>query len=108
MSKERLVTASSVLPGSCLTRASIPVKKLTTLRCSTMTPLGLPVDPSFPRDRIAYMIEDSKCSVILTEKEMTGELGSVYAKVVTIDTEWDERLSAFALKQRDISLIING
>lgn len=44
MSKERLVTASQV-PGSVPMRASMPVKKFETLRCSTITPLGRPVEP---------------------------------------------------------------
>ncbi len=45
MSKEMLVTASQVPGFSHSRRASIPAKKFTTLRCSTMTPLGLPVEP---------------------------------------------------------------
>ncbi len=45
MSNERLVTASQVPAGRCGTQSSIPAKKFVTLRCSTITPLGLPVDP---------------------------------------------------------------
>ncbi len=45
MSKLSEVTASHVPAGSCGTTASIPVKKFTTLRCSTITPLGVPVEP---------------------------------------------------------------
>ena len=45
MSNERLVTASQVPGGLCGIRSSIPAKKFVTLRCSTITPLGLPVDP---------------------------------------------------------------
>ena len=39
------MTASQVPGFSHSRRASIPAKKFTTLRCSTMTPLGLPVEP---------------------------------------------------------------
>ena len=43
--KTQLVTASQV-PGPSSPRwRSMPAKKLTTLRCSTITPLGLPVEP---------------------------------------------------------------
>ena len=45
MSNERLVTASQVPGGLCGIRSSIPAKKFVTLRCSTITPLGRPVDP---------------------------------------------------------------
>jgi hypothetical protein len=45
MSKEMLVRASQAPGGSLPMRLSIPAKKFTTLRCRTMTPLGLPVEP---------------------------------------------------------------
>jgi hypothetical protein len=45
MSNDRLVTASQVPGGSCGMRSSIPAKKLVTLRCSTITPFGVPVEP---------------------------------------------------------------
>ena len=45
MSKDRDVTASHVSPGLCGMRASMPTQKFTTLRCSTITPLGRPVEP---------------------------------------------------------------
>ena len=44
MSNERLVTASQV-PASVPSRSSIAAKKFTTFRCSTITPLGRPVEP---------------------------------------------------------------
>ena len=44
MSNETLVTASQT-PGSQPMTRSMPVKKFTTLRFSTITPLGLPVEP---------------------------------------------------------------
>src|SRR5256886_3147822 len=44
MSNEMLVTASHT-PGSVPSTRSIPAKKFTTLRCVTITPLGLPVEP---------------------------------------------------------------
>ena len=45
MSKDRLVTASQASPSARGMTASMPAKKLATLRCSTMTPLGRPVEP---------------------------------------------------------------
>ena len=44
MSNEMLVTASQT-PGRVPRRASMPAKKLITLPCSTITPLGRPVEP---------------------------------------------------------------
>src|SRR2546427_663074 len=53
MSKEMLVSASQTgcaydapgPPDGAPTRSSMPVKKLATFWCSTMTPLGRPVEP---------------------------------------------------------------
>ncbi len=45
MSKETLVTARTVSSGPQPTVASMPVKKLTALRCRIAVPLGLPVEP---------------------------------------------------------------
>jgi hypothetical protein len=44
MSNERLVTASQT-PCRVPRQSSIAAKKFTTFRCSTITPLGVPVDP---------------------------------------------------------------
>ena len=45
MSNDKLVTANHTPGTSCSITASIAAKKLTTLRCSIMTPLGVPVEP---------------------------------------------------------------
>ena len=50
----------------------------------------VPLDPSFPRDRISYMIKHSKCSVIITERGLKDELGSVNPNVIEMDTEWKD------------------
>ncbi len=45
MSKLRLVTASQTPGRWGAMTASMPAAKLATFRCSTMTPLGVPVEP---------------------------------------------------------------
>ncbi len=34
----------------------------------------VPLDPSYPRDRVAYMLQDSQAPVLLTQKEIQGGL----------------------------------
>jgi amino acid adenylation domain-containing protein len=48
----------------------------------------LPLDPSFPADRIAYMIEDSRTPVILTESRLVGDLPEHQATVIQLDADW--------------------
>ncbi len=50
----------------------------------------LPLDPSFPEDRIAYMIEDSKAPVILTQADLVDDLPAHDAKVIRMDADWDD------------------
>ncbi len=48
----------------------------------------LPFDPVYPPERLAYMIEDSKIPVILTQQAIVANLPDNSAKVVALDSEW--------------------
>ncbi len=48
----------------------------------------VPLDPDFPKDRVLYMVFDSKCPVIITEQKLTKEFNNVAAKIISIDTDW--------------------
>ena len=57
----------------------------------------LPLDPAYPPDRIAFMLEDACARVLLTQDEVAGRLaasmGGRALFVLRLDTEW-ERLAA--------------
>ncbi|MDH4066664.1 MAG: condensation domain-containing protein, partial [Acidobacteriota bacterium] len=58
------------LVGVCLHRsASLVATMLGILRCGAAY---LPLDPSFPRDRIAYMLRDSEAALVVTEPDLAG------------------------------------
>lgn len=51
----------------------------------------LPLDPDFPADRLALMIEDSQAPIILTQQRLIANLAvSADVRVITIDTSWSE------------------
>jgi amino acid adenylation domain-containing protein len=50
----------------------------------------LPLDPTYPDERLAYMIADTNCSVIITQRDLAYALPTSTAKCVCIDTEWPE------------------
>ncbi len=50
----------------------------------------LPIDPTYPEERIAYMLEDSKASILLTMNELVDQLPDSNADVISIDATWDE------------------
>ena len=51
----------------------------------------VPIDPSYPKDRIAYMIEDTKSEVMITQsnlKDRLPESGDGDAAVICLDQDW--------------------
>ncbi|HET6762666.1 MAG TPA: amino acid adenylation domain-containing protein, partial [Longimicrobiaceae bacterium] len=47
----------------------------------------VPVDPAYPADRIAYMLEDSGASVVLTQARVASNLPATTARIVAVDTD---------------------
>ncbi len=49
----------------------------------------VPLDPSFPKERLAFMLRDAGVSVLVTETEL-AHLGAECSRVVRLDAEWPE------------------
>ncbi|ARU63540.1 hypothetical protein CBW65_22920 [Tumebacillus avium] len=51
----------------------------------------VPLDPSYPSDRLAYMVEDAKVPLLLTESHLLGVLPDAHgAKTILLDSEWED------------------
>ncbi len=51
----------------------------------------LPLDPDFPADRLALMLEDSQAPIILTQQRLISKLSiGADAQAIAIDTSWNE------------------
>jgi amino acid adenylation domain-containing protein len=51
----------------------------------------LPLDPDFPADRLALMVEDSQAPIILTQQRLISKLAiGSDVQVIAIDTSWGE------------------
>jgi amino acid adenylation domain-containing protein/non-ribosomal peptide synthase protein (TIGR01720 family) len=50
----------------------------------------LPLDPSYPPDRLSYMLADSGCRLLLTRGPLPAALRTGDAAVVDLDTAWAE------------------
>jgi len=55
----------------------------------------VPFDPAFPADRLSYMAEDSRVSVLLTQSHLAGRVASQHdprdgrsPKLIYLDTDW--------------------
>ncbi|MEQ9486031.1 amino acid adenylation domain-containing protein [Coleofasciculus sp. F4-SAH-05] len=49
----------------------------------------VPIDPNYPVDRIAYMLADSQVPVLLTQEPLVPHLPKSTAKIICLDTQWD-------------------
>jgi natural product biosynthesis luciferase-like monooxygenase protein/amino acid adenylation domain-containing protein len=48
----------------------------------------LPLDPTYPAERIAFMLQDARASVLLTQERLAQSLPTGTEKVVRLDTDW--------------------
>lgn len=49
----------------------------------------VPLDPAYPSDRLALMLEDSQIRVVLTQEHLLKELPKHGARVICVDSEWE-------------------
>ena len=49
----------------------------------------VPLDPAYPKERIAFMLEDADVPVILTQEALLAGLPEHNAKVVCLDSDWE-------------------
>ncbi|MDP9121854.1 MAG: amino acid adenylation domain-containing protein, partial [Acidobacteriota bacterium] len=50
----------------------------------------LPLDPDYPRERLAWMLEDSGAPLLLTQESLAPRLPPTAARVVRLDSQWEE------------------
>ena len=50
----------------------------------------VPLDPEHPRERLAFMLQDSAISVLLTSARLASSLPPHQARVVRLDTDWPD------------------
>ena len=49
----------------------------------------VPIDPQHPKDRLAFILEDSRSSVLLTQLSLFANVPKTAARVVCFDRDWD-------------------
>jgi amino acid adenylation domain-containing protein len=54
----------------------------------------VPLDPTYPAERVAYMTEDAKVPVLLTQQRLLERLPPSKARVVCLDTDWDSLIAS--------------
>jgi len=49
----------------------------------------MPLDPAYPKERLAFMLSDAQTSVLLTQEHLVEKLPEHQARVVCLDTNWE-------------------
>ena len=49
----------------------------------------MPLDPAYPKERLAFMLEDAQVPVLLTQERLLPQLPRCEAQVVCLDAGWD-------------------
>jgi len=79
---------AEVLVGICLGRScELVVGILGVLKAGGAY---LPLDPAYPQERLAYMLEDAQVSVIITQGKLVGNLPIHNAQIICIDSYWEQ------------------
>jgi amino acid adenylation domain-containing protein len=79
-----------VLVGICLERsAEMVVGLLGTLKAGGAY---LPLDPAYPRERLAFMLDDAGIRVLLTSEQLSSTLPATSALVVPLDSALQQSL----------------
>ncbi|PSB02088.1 non-ribosomal peptide synthetase [Merismopedia glauca] len=85
---QSLGVSSDVLVGICLERSlEMAVAFLGIFKAGGAY---VPLDPSYPSERLAFMLEDAQTPVILTQERLLAVIPDRSAKVVCLDTNWQE------------------
>jgi len=50
----------------------------------------VPMDPIYPTERLAFMLEDAQVGVLLTQSRMAAQLPESKVKTVCLDSDWEE------------------
>jgi amino acid adenylation domain-containing protein len=76
-----------VLVGICVERSlEMLIALLAILKAGAAY---VPLDPAYPQERIAYILEDAQISLLLTQQHLIIQLPQHQAKVICLDTEWN-------------------
>lgn len=78
-----------VQPGS---HVGIYIKRSVDLLVASLAVLKagaayVPLDPAYPRDRIAHFLNDSQASVVLTQQALRADLPDSQAEILALDTQ---------------------
>ncbi len=85
---QKLGVGPEVLVGICMDRSfEMIISLLGILKAGGAY---LPLDPAYPKERLAFMLADAQSHILLTQQQLAGELPTDGLHVIVLDTEWEK------------------
>ena len=84
---QKLGVGSEVLVGICVERSVEMI-----VGCLSILKAGgtyVPLDPTYPQERLSFMLEDAQVPVLLTQQHLVERLGTHKSQVVALDSDWE-------------------
>ncbi|MBV9788328.1 MAG: amino acid adenylation domain-containing protein, partial [Chloroflexi bacterium] len=50
----------------------------------------IPLDPAYPQERLAFMAQDSRLQLVLTQQHLSERLPSTIPQIICLDRDWSE------------------
>lgn len=87
--------------GICLERSfEMVISQLAVLK---MGAAYVPIDPSYPDERINYMLNESEISILLTQESVVSNLKNINSKKIIIDKEW-QTITKYSYENLDVDV----
>ncbi|MFN6514069.1 MAG: amino acid adenylation domain-containing protein [Nostoc sp. CreGUA01] len=83
---QQLGVKPEVLVGICVERS--PFMVIALLAILKAGGAYIPLDPNYPQERLSFMLEDSRPSVLLTQQHLVENFLTIQAQVICIDRDW--------------------
>ncbi len=85
---QRLGVGANTLVGVCMERSlELVIALYGVLKAGGAY---VPIDPEYPQERIAYMLQDARFSVLLTQSRLLGRLPKHSGTTLSLDEDWQE------------------
>ncbi|AFZ28072.1 amino acid adenylation enzyme/thioester reductase family protein [Cylindrospermum stagnale PCC 7417] len=79
---------TEALVGICVERSlEMIIAVLSTLKAGGAY---LPLDPAYPQERLAFMVQDAQVSILLTQTELLPSLPVFSTQLINLDTDWQQ------------------
>ncbi len=81
---------SNELVGICVERSlEMTIGLLAILKAGGVY---VPLDPSYPKERLSFMLEDTRASILITQERLLSRLPKRNARIVCLDRDWPQIL----------------